>query len=147
MPNILCAIYATQIQPNRIDQTLIATAHIYDGDKPCSQIIIRDRIFNFVADPQYLLEETLWQLQTYTQIPFADYSFDVNNNLPDLLENEYEEDDIKEGRCNLVSDLKAGSLSYSMIAWPGMDLYEPAIVIDTLKNAGANITIHQIKLN
>ena len=127
MPNILCAIYATQIQPNRIDQTLIATAH------------------NFVTDPQYLLEETLWQLQTYTQIPFADYSFDVNNNLPDLLENEYEEDDIKEGRSNLVNDLKSGNLSYSMISWPGMDLYEPAIVIDTLKNAGAKISIHQIK--
>ena len=108
------------------------------------QIIIRDRIFNYIANPQFLLEETLWQLQPYTQIPFADYSFYVNNNLPNLLENEYEEDDIKQGRCNLVSDSKAGNHTYSMITWPGFDLYESAIVIDELKNVGANISIHQI---
>ena len=71
------ALFATQKRPDGQEHVLIAHALLFEGSRPYWELYIKGKIFRFIPDPEFQLEEGLWQLNSYCQIPEREYKHDV----------------------------------------------------------------------
>jgi hypothetical protein len=66
------------------------------------------------------LEDGLWQLNLYCKIPKDEYKYDVNNNEPLPLEDEFGEEECAEQRSNITKELCATGNHFRLVTWPGV---------------------------
>jgi hypothetical protein len=119
MAEFSAALFATQERPDGPEHRLIAHALLFQGARPYWEVYIKEKLFRFIPHPEFQLEEGLWQLNSYCQIPENEYKFDVSNNAPLTLEEEFGEDTCKSSRDNIVADLLKSGIQIKLVKWPG----------------------------
>jgi hypothetical protein len=140
MAEFSAALFATQERPHGPEHRLIAHALLFLGSRPYWEVYIRGKVFRFISNPDFLLEDGLWQLNTYCQIPENEYKFDVSNNVPLTLEEEFGDDICKEARANISIELAKTNIHFKLVQWPGYLLNKWNDKINDLQKAGINIT-------
>lgn len=140
MPAITASLFATQQRSNGPEESLIAHALLFEGGRPYWEIHIGGKIFRFISNPDFLLEDGLWQLNSYTQIPESEYQYDVSENEPISIEEEFGEADCQEARQNISKLLTEKDIHFKLVTWPGVWIPELDLKIKKLKAAGVNIT-------
>lgn len=141
MPEFSAALFATRERPHGPEHSLIAHALLFEGSRPYWEIHIGGKIFRFIADPHYLLEDGLWQLHSYCHIPRSEYKHDVSENDPITLEEEFGKDICKESRDNIINDLKESDIHIKLVQWPGFWMNKWNEKIKAMQDKGAAITI------
>jgi hypothetical protein len=119
MASITAAIFATSIKTTS-EHNLHAFALLFEGSAPYWEIHVRDKIFRFIANPDFILEDGLWQLTDYCKIPYAEYKHDVHNNRPLTIEEEMGDDICTLRRENITLQLYENNLNYKIMTWPGV---------------------------
>jgi len=142
MPEFSAALFATQEKPFGKEHGLIAHALLFEGSRPYWEVHIGEKIFRFISHPDFLLEDGLWQLNNYCQIPASEYKYDVSGNAPLTLEEEFGEDICSEYRNNIVKELTETGIHYKLVTWPGVWMPKLDYKINNWQNAGINIISH-----
>ena len=137
------ALFATQKRPDGQEHSLIAHALLFQGARPYWELYIRGKIFRFIPDPEFQLEEGLWQLNSYCQIPESEYKHDVNDNAPITLEEEFGKDICKIARDNIASDLLDTNIQIKLVQWPGNWMSNWSEKIKSMQDKGVAISHHQ----
>jgi len=144
-------ITALQKHCNGTDYHTIAKATLIKDNQPLAdkrafwKVEVRDKVFNFYPNKKYYLEDGLWQLSTYTEIPYEEYSCDVSNNIPEDIDSDYGKETCAEIRKNLFLYLKGKDVSYSVITSHEYFNERNLDLIHTLNEEGAKITIQPVK--
>lgn len=138
MSSITSAIFATSITSTR-EHHLHAYALLFEDSVPRWEIHIRDKVFSFIANPDFILEDGLWQLTDYCKIPYDEYKHDVNQNKPLFIDEEMDSDTCKNRRENITSLLKESHLHYKMMTWPGVWMPKLNQKIEAWKSIGIEI--------
>ena len=142
MPEFSAALFATQERPHGPEHRLVAHALLFEGNRPYWEVYIGGKVFRFIAHPDFLLEDGLWQLNNYCQIPASEYKHDVSDNAPITLEEEFGEDICKQSRENIAKELSETNLHFKFVQWPGYLLNKWNDKINDLQKASINITAH-----
>jgi hypothetical protein len=140
MAEITAALFATQERTHGDEHRLIAYAFLYEGARPYWEVHIGGKLFRFIPNPDFLLEDGLSQLNMYCQIPENEYKHDVSDNAPLTLEEELGEDEFKKLREELVKDLLENNHHFKLVQWPGFWLNKWNDKIKIMQDAGVNIT-------
>lgn len=138
MASITAAIFATRLKTTS-EHSLHAFALLFEGSKPYWEIHVRDKIFRFIANPDYILEDGLWQLTDYCKIPYEEYKHDVNQNVPSFIEDEFGEEICNTRRKNIISQLQENGLHYKITTWPGVWMPKLNEKIELWNKAGVEI--------
>lgn len=142
MPEFSAAIFATKERPFGQEHSLQAHALLFEGSRPYWEVFIGGKTFRFIPNPDFILEDGLWQLNNYCQIPDAEYKFDVNNNMPLTLEEEFGADVCKQYRTNISSELITTGIHFKLIQWPGFWINKWNNKIKQWQSDGVLITNH-----
>ena len=140
MPEFSAALFATQERLLGPEHSLIAHAFLFEGSRPYWEVYIGEKIFRFIPNPEFLLEDGLWQLNNYCQIPESEYKHDVSNNMPLTLDEEFGEDICNQSRKNIAKELTENPFHFKLVQWPGSWLYKWKYKITSMQEAGVNIT-------
>ncbi len=143
MPEVTAALFATKKRPHGQEHSLLAHALLFEGSRPYWEIYIGEKIFRFIANPHFLLEDGLWQLHSYCQISESEYKHDVSGNEPLTLEEEFGKDICKESRDTITNELKESDLHIKLVQWPGFWNNKWNEKIKVMQEKGVSITIHQ----
>lgn len=119
MPEFSAAIFATKERPFGQEHSLQAYALLFEGSRPYWEVCIGGKTFRFIPNPDFILEDGLWQLNNYCQIPQAEYKYDVNENMPLTLEEEFGADICKQYRTAISKELIETGIHFKLIQWPG----------------------------
>ena len=106
---------------------------------------MKDKVFNFYPNKKYYLEDGLWQLSSYTEIPYEEYACDVSNNIPEDLETEFDKETCSEIRKKLFLYLKGKIISYNVIISNEYFKEKYLDLINELNKEGANINFQIAK--
>jgi len=139
MTKINLAIFATNISSDASTENFIAQALILEdleSKKLTCEIHIGKMVARFNPNPDYFLEDVLWQLNTYCQIPMFEIECDVHYPEPIDIEDEYGEEECMQIREEIVEILNATPYKYLVINWPTIMIDEK---LNKLKNCGVNI--------
>ncbi len=98
-------------------------------------------VFRFISHPDYLLEDGLWQLNSYCHIPAAEYKHGQTDNVPISLEEEFGDEVCSEIRKDVAKTLTNNLIQFKLISWPGASLPELHDKISQLQKDGVNITV------
>ncbi|MEY4702704.1 MAG: hypothetical protein RIR96_601 [Bacteroidota bacterium] len=139
MSSITAAIFATKVTSTQEHQ-LTAYALLFEGSVPVWEIHIGGKVFRFIANTDYILEDGLWQLIDYCNIPRAEYVHDVSNNIPNPIEEEMGEDICKEQRENITVKLYENNLHFKITTWPGVWMPKLNQKIEEWNSYGIQIT-------
>jgi hypothetical protein len=120
MPEFTAALFAKRERPHGQEYSLVAHGLLFEGSKPYWEVYVGEKLFRFIAHPDYLLEDGLWQLNNYCQIPESELKHDVSNNTPIPLEEEFGEKICMEARENIVEALIDGGFHFTLVTWPGV---------------------------
>ncbi len=142
MPEFSAALFATFERPQGPEHGLIAQALLFEGSRPYWEIHIGGKKFLFIAHPDFILEDGLWQLNNYCQIPEYEYKHDVSGNAPLTLEEEFGEEICKQYRTNIVKDLSESGVHFKLIVWPGFWVNKWDAKIKKWQDASVKITNH-----
>ena len=140
MPEFTAALFAKRERPHGQEYSLVAHALLFEGSKPYWEIYIGEKIFRFIAHPDYILEDGLWQLNDYCQIPESEYKFDVSNNNPLTLEEEFGEEICKDERTGIAKSLADAGFHFTLITWPGVWMPKLEEKLAAWKSMGVNIS-------
>jgi hypothetical protein len=143
MPEFTAAVFATKERPFGNEHSLVAHALLFEGSRPYWEVHINEKIFRFIPHADFLLEDGLWQLISYCQIPESEYKHDVSNNTPVTLEEEFEADICKQARENIAKELAGTGLHFKLVQWPGVWLGQWKEKIKNMQEVGVNITAHE----
>jgi hypothetical protein len=119
MPEFSAAIFATNERPFGQEHSLQAHALLFEGSRPYWEVYIGGKTFRFIPNPDFILEDGLWQLNNYCQIQESEYKFDINDNMPLTLEEEFGVDICKQYRTNISKELSITGFHFKLIQWPG----------------------------
>ena len=139
MPEFTAAIFATKNRPRGEEQSLIAHALLFEGSRPCWEIHIHDKVFRFIPNPGFIMEDGLWQLNDYCHISESEYKYDQHQNVPLTLEEEFGEAICAENRNSIATNLASNGVTFKLITWPGLAIHNLSKKIDVLKKAGVSI--------
>jgi hypothetical protein len=142
MPSFSAALFATTPRTFNNEQSLWAHAILKEGSRPCWEIHIHEKLFRFIPDARHIVEDGLWQLMDYCQIPQNELMYDVSGNAPLTLEEEFGEEICVARRAALGKDMIDSGLTISLVTWPGIEENMLNQNLDRLKQSGINI-IHQ----
>ena len=67
MSAFTAAIFATKPRRNDIEHSLTAYALLFEGERPVWEIHIEGKVFQYISNPENILEEGVLQLNTYYQ--------------------------------------------------------------------------------
>jgi hypothetical protein len=119
MPEFSAAIFATKERPFGQEHSLQAHALLFEGSRPYWEVYIGGKTFRFIPNPDFILEDGLWQLNNYCQIPESEYKFDINDNMPLTLEEEFGIDICKQYRTNISKEITTTGFHFKLVQWPG----------------------------
>ena len=139
MSTFTAAIFATKERITGPEHTLVAHALLFEGSRPYWEIHINKKIFSFIPHPDFILEDGLWQLNAYCQIPEREYKHDVSNNDPITLEEEFGEETCSNCRTNITKELST-DIQFRLITWPGVWMPNKEEKIKEWKVQGVNIS-------
>ena len=140
MPEFTAALFATRERPHGTEHGLVAHALLFESSRPCWEVHIGGKIFRFIPHPDFILEDVLWQLNNYCQIPESEYKHDVSENKPLTLEEEFGEETCKEARNNIAYELSKLSTHFKLITWPGVGIYDVKGKVKQFKDKDVYIT-------
>jgi hypothetical protein len=120
MAEFTAALFATKERTPGQEHSLIAHALLFEGSRPCWEIHIGGMVFRFTPNPEFILEDGLWQLNLYCSIPKEEYKYDVNNNEPLTLEEEFGEEECAAERANISKELATKDIHFRLNTWPGV---------------------------
>jgi len=143
MPEFSAALFATQERPHGPEHRLIAHALLFEGSRTYWEVYIGGKVFRFIPNSDFLLEDGLWQLSNYCQIPESEYKHDVNDNIPLTLEEEFGEDICMQSRKNIVKELSENSIHFKFIEWPGFSMYKWNEKVKAMQDKGLAISFHR----
>jgi len=146
MPTFTAALFATTNRQHQPEQSIRAHAILTEGHRPCWEIHVGDKIFRFIPDTRHIIEDGIWQLMDYCQIPEYEYAHDVHYNAPITLEEEFGRETCVSRRATLTKDLIDAGINISLMTWPGIDEYPLNESLSKLKEADINIIHHHITL-
>ena len=144
-------ITAFQKHCNGQDYHTIAKASLIKDNQPLAdkraywKIEVKDKVFNFYPNKKYYLEDGLWQLSSYTEIPYEEYACDVSNNIPEDLETEFDKETCSEIRKKLFLYLKGKIVSYNVITSNEYFKEKYLDLINELNKEGSNINFQIVK--
>ena len=118
MSSFTASLFATM--PLIDERRLSAYALLFEGSRPTWEIHIGSKVFRFNPHSDHILEDGLWQLNLYCQIPPAEYKNDVHNTAPLTLEEEFGEEACQSVRKNLAADLLKTGFHFRIVTWPGV---------------------------
>ena len=118
MSSFTASLFATMPLTN--EHRLSAYALLFEGSRPTWEIHIGGKIFRFNPHPDHILEDGLWQLNMYCQIPEAEYKHDVHDAAPFTLEEEFGEEACLAARKTLTDNLLKTGQHYRLLTWPGV---------------------------
>ena len=139
MPEFTAAIFATKNRPWGEEQSLIAHALLFEGSRPYWEIHISDKVFRFIPNPSFIMEDGLWQLNDYCHISENEYKHDQHQNAPLTLEEEFGEAICTESRNSIATQLANNGVNFKLITWPGFAIHDLSEKFDLLKESGVNI--------
>ena len=142
MPEFTSALFATHERPFGQEHSLIAHALLLEGSRPYWEVHIGGKIFRFIPHPDFILEDGLWQLNNYCQIPESEYKHDVSGNAPLTLEEEFGEDICSKYRNSIVKELSETGIHYKLITWPGFWVNKWDAKIKKWQDEAVKITSH-----
>ena len=109
------AVITATVNQNYNDSDILVYATLSVIHKPMWKIHIKYKEFNFFPNKKFIFQDGLWQLSMYLDIPREELSFDVNNNPPDELENEFGLETCNEFRTHLSSYLSRTPIYYTIL--------------------------------
>ena len=141
MTKTLAVITAT-VNQNYNDSDILMYATLTGIHEPMWKIHVEDKEFNFFPNKKFIFQDGLWQLSMYLDIPKEELSFDVNNNPPDDLENEFGIETCNEYRTDLSSYLRRTPIYYTIVIDNNNMLAADAAKLATqLSKSGANVKV------
>ena len=143
MPEFTAALFAKKERPHGQEYSLVAHALLFEGSKPYWEIYIGEKIFRFIAHPDFILEDGLWQLNTYCQIPESEYKYDVSANAPIALEEEFGEAYCNQERKELAKELAKSDLHFTLVTWPGVWMPKLEEKLQQWTSVGVNVSLRQ----
>jgi hypothetical protein len=141
MKNTKAVITATTLKQNINYSEVQAFATLNTISKPMWKLHIKDLEFNFYPNPDYILEDGLWQLSLYLDIPYQELSSDMSNNPPDDLENEFDLDTCNEFRSELGNYLNRSEVYYSLMLNEDLINFKNIMLVDQICKQGAYVSI------
>lgn len=120
MAEFTAALFATKERNPGQEHSLITHALLFEGTRPCWEMHIGVMVFRFNPNPEFILEDGLWQLNLYCNIPKDEYKYDVNNNEPLPLEEAFGEEECAEQRSNITKELCTTGNHFRLVTWPGV---------------------------
>ena len=109
------AVITATVNQNCNDSDILVYATLSGIHNPMWKIHIEDKEFNFFPNKKFIYQDGLWQLSLYLDIPKEELSFDVNNNPPDELENEFGLETCNEYRTYLSNFLSRTPIYYTIV--------------------------------
>ena len=148
MRKIQLAIFATNVSAGASKGNFIAHALLLKDSKSkklICEIHIGKMITRFNPNPDYFLEDVLWQLNVYCQIPIFEIECDVHYPKPIPIDEEMGEEECMEVREKIGEILAATPFSYLVINFPALNIEDK---INKLKKHGVQIeSINSIQLH
>jgi len=145
MNNLNLAVFAKQLGEEPTSENYIAQALLlYESknDKLVCEIHVGKMITRFNPSLDYFLEDVLWQLNNYCQIPAIEIESDVHYPDPISIEDEFGHEDCMTARESLHHEMIASGLNFHVINWSSIGVHEK---VNYLKNLGVNIQALEIK--
>jgi len=139
MKNLKLAVFAKQsgIEPtseNYIAQALLL--HDTKNDTLVCEIHVGKMITRFTPSQDYFLEDVLWQLNLYCQIPISDIEYDVHYPEPSHIEEEIDFEDCMIARESIHSQMIETDIDFQVINWSSLGVLEK---VNNLRSLGVNI--------
>ena len=141
MSSFTAALFATKLRATGTEHNLIAHALLFEGHRPCWHIHIGGMVFKFIPNPEHILEDGLWQLNTYCNILPDEYKQDVNNNEPITLDEEFGEAICAEERANIAKEIAANDIYFRLNTWPGVWMPNLENKLAAWQKEGVKITL------
>ena len=141
MINTKAVITATTLKQNSKYSEVQAFATLNTISKPMWKLHIKNLEFNFYPNPNFILEDGLWQLSLYLDISYLELSSDKSNNPPDDLENEFGNDTCNEYRFELGNFLNRNEVYYTLMLNEELITYKNIKLVDQLCKQGAYASI------
>lgn len=139
MPAFTAAVFVTAPRPMDNEHSLRAYALLYEGSRPHWELHIENRVFRFIPDPAFILEDALAQLHMYITMPGKEWQYDPDVDAAVDLSEELGEEMCQDMRDTLSADLSAHDLYYRIITWPGVHMPGLRSKVEDWKKAGAKI--------
>jgi hypothetical protein len=121
MINTKAVITVTALKQNIKFYKVKAFAKLNTISKPNRGLHIKDLAFSFYTNPDYILEDGLWQFSSY-----------ISNNPPDEVENEFDLDTCNEFRTELGNYLDLSEVYYRLILNEDLTNYKNIMLVDKL---------------
>ena len=145
MNNLNLAVFAKQSGAEPTSDNYIAQAlllHDTKKDKLVCEIHVGKMITRFNPSLDYFLEDVLWQLNNYCQIPTIEIECDVHYPDPIPIEDEFDIEDCMKARESLHQKMISSGFHFHVINWSSIGVHEK---VNYLKNLGVNIQALEIK--
>jgi len=141
MPAFSAAIFATRPRPMGDEHSFIAYALLFEGSRPHWELHVEEKVFRFIPDPTFIMEDGLAQIAAFTSGNAKQWSTDMQKSGAPLLWELLGEDHCKELRENLVEDLSALGLHCRIITWPGIAMLELAGKVEKWNKLGVEVEV------
>lgn len=141
MPAFSAAIFATRPRPMGDEHSLVAYALLFEGSRPHWELHIEDKVFRFIPDPPFIIEDGLAQIAAFTSGNAKQWSDDMQKRGATELWEFLGEDQCNELRENLVKDLSVLGLHCRIITWPGIAMPELAGKVESWKKLGVEVEV------
>lgn len=141
MKNLAMVIFVTKKSSESTEHELQNYAILYKGKRPCWHLHVGRMVFRIIPSKKHILEDGLWQLIMYTQIPEDEYSCDVHYNKPFTLVDEFGKKSCKRNSAEIDKEGIEGGLEFKVFKWS--EEVEPnlAKIIQAFSEQGLNISL------
>lgn len=139
MTNLILAVFAIQLGAEPTNENYIAQALLlYDteNDILVCEIHVGKMITRFTPSQDYFLEDLLWQLNNYYQIPASEIESDVHYPVPIPIEDEFGDEFCMSARESVHDDLIESGIHFQVINWSSIGVLEK---VNNLRSLGVNI--------
>ena len=118
MPAFSAAIFATRPRPMGDEHSLIAYALLFEGSRPHWELHLEDKVFRFISEPPFIMEDGLAQIAAFTSGNARQWSADMQKSGASELWELLGEEQCQKLRENLVKDLSVlGLHCYAGVGW------------------------------
>ena len=139
MNNLKLAVFATQSPVDLLPESHIAHAlllqDVNDMNLIC-EIHIGKMITRFITDDKHFLEDMLWQLNEYCQIPSWEVECDMHYPSPIPIEQEIDVDECTRARESVHSQMIESGFNFYVVNWNCIGLEEK---VSEMKQLGISI--------
>jgi hypothetical protein len=147
MKNLKLAVFANQLGAEPSSEKYIAQALLLNdsiNDKLVCEIHVGKMITRFIPSQEYFLEDLLWQLNDYCQIPTLEIESDVHYPDPIPIEDEYGLEDCMNARKTIHVDMIVSSIHFQVVNWSSKGVLEK---VNNLRNLGVKIQTAEMLIN